>query len=398
MRYYLKPGASGIWYIHWTDGRPRRRSTRTRDRELARAKLEDWRLKHAKPRHELPSDVPLAGVLVRYWIARGQHRFCKQPILHMLKAVPTHLPGITVAQFTPEKQELLVKALAVSPSSARRYMGVVQTALNYAHRRQEIAHVPRLMPIEGDEGEGARPFTEDELGAILAAARTPYQRLYALLAITTGPRPSAPLQLTWDRVGPSTIDYNVPNRRRTKKRRAIAPLAPTVARYLEAHRSVGPVVARHVKRTGGDPVNQPIRTYLSMVRRLLKRAGIEGSAYGMRKGLATYLRAANVPEWEVGALLAHRVASSTTERYAHERPDYMAATKSAIETLLRRIAPDWVAVATKSYPEPEAPKMRISMTVNGLAGGPCWARTSDQLLKSEVVIAQIQPLECANDD
>lgn len=318
----------------------------------------------------------------------------------MLKAVPTHCPGVTVEGFTPEQQEKLVKALNVSPSSARRYMGVVQAALNYAHRRQEITSVPRLMPIEGDEGDGARPFTPEELGRILAAAQTPYQRIYVLLAITTGPRPSAPLQLTWDRVNVATVDYNVPKRRRTKKRRAIAPLSPTVARYLEAHRSVGPVVARRLKRKApdGSPVNRPIRTYLSMVRKLLKRAQVEGSAYGMRKGLATYLREENVPEWEVGALLGHRVASSTTERYAHVRPDYMADTKEAVETLLRRIAPPWVAEYYPPAPKPvELPAFNM-MIVNDFFGGPCRDRTCDQLLKSEAVLTLFQVLDPANDD
>jgi integrase len=223
-------------------------------------------------------------------------------------------------------------------------MGVIEAAMNWSFQRGEIERqIPILVP-QAVDGSGARPLTPGELGRFLAAAVGEHEQRLALLLATTGARPQAVLQLDWSRVLEGAVDYDVPGRRKTKKRRARAPLAPTVAKYLEERRSLGPVIQWSGKAMKG---------HKSTVGRIMNRAGLAATAYSVRKGLATWLAEQDVPEWEVGRVLGHRVSSGTTERYAHHRPSYMRATRDAIEALLRDISPDWLA----SYlPAPVAAK------------------------------------------
>jgi len=336
----------------------------------------------AQPRDQCPADVPLAAVLVRYWQHHGRTRFSPDAIRRVLAAVPTLMPGIAVAAFTIPRQEEFVAGLGVSAGSARRYMGVIAAALSWAYRRQEIASIPPILRIEATDGEGARPFTVEELRRLFAAARSEHERRFLLLAVATGARPQAILELDWSRVHAGVADLNVPGRRRTKKRRTRAALPPAAAAWLEGRRSVGPVI---------QYAGKALKSHRMTFQRLAMRAGLSATAYGVRKAVATWLRQAGVPEWEVGAQLGHRVSSAMTERYAHHRPDYMAATRRALQALLVEIRAPWLATA---YP---AVEQRIAQVIDG-NGRREWDRTTDHFHVKDTRVAVIQPLNAANDD
>jgi integrase len=235
-----------------------------------------------------------------------------------------------------------------------------------------------VIHIQAEDGEGARPYTPEEMGKLLTAAQSDRERRFVLLSLATGPRPGALLQLTWDRVLAETaIDYHLPGRRRTKKRRAKVPQLPTIARYLAAHRSIGPVIQYRGHALAG---------FRSTFERVAERAGVDGSAYRLRKGLASWPRQQNVPETEIASVLAHRGAlSSTSERYAHLRPDFMGATKLAVETLLAEIAPAWLASYLPVDEAGQKEMARIRRYANGLVGSREWDRTTDHLHVKEVL-------------
>jgi integrase len=337
MRYYLKPRA-GIWYICWTcaDGSPGRTSTRTRDRAQAERALARHLIEHDRPREQRLAETTLEAVLVRYFTHHTKAIGDRGIVRRVIGLVCDHAPMVSLADLTIPRQEQFIREAmpAVTDGTRRRYMGVIEAAMNRAFQRGEIERpIPILVPAAVD-GPGARPLAPGELGRFLAAAQGEHERRLALLLATTGARPQAILQLDWSRVMPGAVDYDVPGRRRTKKRRARAPLAPTVAKYLEERRSLGPVIQWNGRALKGHRMT---------IARIMARAGLDATAYSVRKGSATWLAEQDVPEWEVGRFLAHRVGSGTTERYAHHRPGYMRATREAIEALLREIAPDWLA-------------------------------------------------------
>jgi integrase len=298
---------------------------------------------------------------------------------------------VSLADFTIARQEQFIREAMpkVKDGTRRRYMGVIEAAVNWSYQRGEIERpIPILVP-QAVDGPGAKPLTPAELGRFLAAAESEHERRLALLLATTGPRPQAALQLDWSRVHDGAVDYDVPGRRRTKKRRARAPLSPTVAKYLEERRSVGPVIQWN---------GRALKSHRMTIARIMARAGLDASAYSVRKGLATWLAEQDVPEWEAGRLLGHRVGSATTERSAHHRPSYMRATRDAIEALLRHIAPPWLASYLPAPKNAELPMAKTSNGSNELGGSREWDRTTDHLHVKGVVLESFQRLISANDD
>lgn len=392
MRYYLKP-RGGIFYICWTnaDGSPGRASTRTRDRTEAERRLARHVVEHDRPRDQRLAETTLEAVLVRYWIHHTKALADRGIVRRVIGLVCDHAACVSLSDFTIARQEQFIRDAmpTVTDGTRRRYMGVIEAATNWSFQRGEIERVIPIVTPRAVDGPGARALTPAEIGRFLAAAENEHERRLALLLATTGARPQAILQLDWSRVLPGAVDYDVPGRRRTKKRRARAPLAPTVAAYLEERRSVGPVIQWN---------GRALASHRMTVSRIMARAGIDATAYSVRKGLSTWLAEQDVPEWEVGRILGHRVGSATTERYAHHRPSYMRATREAIERLLREVAPTWLA---SHLPAPAAPQIeaaKIPKAVNGLDGSREWDRTTDHLHVKDLTLAEFQGLNPANDD
>lgn len=388
MRYYLKE-RNGIWQICWTDqhGRPQRKSTRTADSGQAELELARHIIQNDRPRELRLESVTLDQILLRYWLEHGQSRFAADVIRRVMGIVAERLPCLSLSGFTMAEQEKLFEGF--SPVTARRYLAVVRAAVRRAFRRGEIEREPPIMVVEAEDGPGARPYSLEELARLLAAAELEHERRLLLVLVATGCRPQAALQLTWGRVKDGVADFHVPGRRRTKKRRARAPLSSSVSSWLEQRRGLGPVVQWDDRGLAGHKMT---------FQRIAKRAGVDGTAYGIRKALATWLRSQDVPEWEVGALLGHRVSSSTTERYAHYRPGYMRATVAAVEALLAAIRPGWLDTAETPAIAAPGPSVRIRMVSNGLSGSRDWDRTSDHFHVKDAVGEQLQSLTPANDD
>jgi hypothetical protein len=174
---------------------------------------------------------------------------------------------------------------------------------------------------------------------------------------------------------------NVPNRPVTNKRRTIAPLSPTVIAYLKDRRSIGPVVQWK---------GRALKGFKMTFRRLVKAAGLTGSAYRVRKGVASYLRSQGISGPDIKAMLAHSLGGETDE-YAHYDPAFMAPVKQAMERLLTQIAPPFLA----SYsPVPAAATSQVADLVGGHAGD----RTQDPYHVKVELVKGIQQHEAANDD
>lgn len=351
MRFYLRNDFAdrpGAYYVCWTDesGRPHRRSARTRDHGAAQTALARLVLEHDKPRDQRPEDVTVQAVVLRYFWHHGRTRASRDPIRYALAKVNAHLPRVTVAEFDRPRQVAFLRALTddgCGASTASRYMGVIRSALRWAADNQELPETKPLARPEAEESEGVPPFTLEEMRKVVEACVTEGERMLVLLWLGTACRPGAAVDLDWPRVTPATIDFRVPGSRITKKRRAVVPVAPSLSAYLEARRSVGPVV-RSEKHT---KVVRPIKEWKKKFQRICQRAGVPGSGYRVRKFVATWLRGHGVPEADVSAMLAHRFGGTQTERYAQARPDFMAAARDGIERMLHEIAPSWLPLASR---------------------------------------------------
>ena len=132
------------------------------------------------------------------------------------------------------------------PDTVRRDLGVLQSALLFAKESRILATVYNVtLPPAGDPRD--RALTRQEAAWLLFAA-APHVRRFVVLALYTGRRATAILELRWAR-GPGggwidlargAIDFKNPARKETKKRRG----AVAAPRQLLAH-------ARRWRRLGG---------------------------------------------------------------------------------------------------------------------------------------------------
>jgi integrase len=388
MHCYLKPRKdNGIYYIWEYDaatGECRKFSTRTRDPEAAQKKFAEHIIK--LPKQEF-AGITVVTIMLRYYEHHGQQAFSKSTVRTVMRRVVDLEPETRLDEFSPARQKEFCRRLNVSPSTQRRYHGIVRAAAQWSFDNGDIPQMPAFYKPVASDGEGVRPFELPELRALFGAAVHEHERRFLLLCLSTAPRPGATLDLTWDRIKNRVANYIVPGRRKTKKRRAIAPLCDTAAAYLEAHRSIGPVIQFKGRQLKG---------FKMTFRRLAKRAGVVGTAYGIRKAVSIWMRKEGVPEWDIKGMLAHRIGGET-ERYAHYRPEYMRAAADSVEHLLREICPGWLASYLPVRPEDKSAQPQV-LVVNGFIGAHAVDRTRDPHHVKGLIVEEFQGLIAANDD
>lgn len=324
------------WCITWFDPRTRqtvRRSAGTGNLAEAEEALARHYIAHRRLSHEAPAAVAVAVLLDRYLSA------AELKSVDTAKAAVRHWKAywgvLTVADLTTERQEGFIAALrasGLSPGSIARVLGVGKSALNRAHQRQEIASLPALLRYQAPSAVAAprRALSVDELAQLwLAAQRLEHWRRYLWLAIGTGARPGALLDLEATQVKNGLIHLARPGVDYGKKRRPVLPMAKSLATEVAQWGDVGLLVTWN-----GGRIARIRETF----GRIAKEAGVDCTAYDVRHTVATWLRQENVPEWDVAGFMGHRGGgSATTERYAHYRPDYMRASAEAVEKLLRAV-------------------------------------------------------------
>lgn len=391
MHCYLdKRAGSPNWYIYEYDertGQCERFSTRTADREIAERKLAEHILK--LPQRQVMNDATLVKVMLRYYQHHGQHVFSAETVRQVMGLVCEHEPETRLFNWSIPKQKEFVEKLAKKPNTQRRRWGVVRAAVKWTFDAGEIPSMPPMYKMQAADGEGVRPFEPAELTALAKACIHEHERRFFLLALATACRPGATLDLTWDRLDAETgvVDYVVPGRKVTKKRRAKAPLCAPALAYFNDHRSVGPIIQWRGRQLKG---------FKMTFRRLSARAKVKGTAYGIRKAVSIWLRKEGVPEWDVKGMLGHAIGGET-ERYAHYRPEYMRAAAASVERLLRKISPPWLAsyLPLASESEQRQPQLIVA---NGSFGARNRDRTCDPHHVKAEVCELIQGLRVANDD
>jgi integrase len=402
MRFYLRndfPDRPGRYYICWTraDGRPGRLSCRTTDFATAQAALGQHIVEHDQPRDQLAARVTVVSVMLRYWQHHGRKLASKDTVKATLGAVTRHLPMVTVAELEDrDRQDRFIEALRadeIADNTIDRRIGVLQAALYWAKERKEIGAVPaKLRRPNADDGPGAKPCTPEQLAALFAGATLEHHRRFLLLALATGGRPISLVDLDWSRVcfNTNTIDLVNPAVKQTKKRRARVPMPPLLAAYLQERKSVGPVIQWKGAALEG---------HRTMMETICAAAGVTVGAYSLRATTATWLRRKRVPEWEVKAMLGH--AKTTTDRYAHYDPEWMAEAREAMQELFEGIGAAWLApylpAPRQSPSSPVAVNMQMPVAI-GDSGGRTWDRTTDPYHVKAAIEQVIQTLEAANDD
>lgn len=172
-----------------------------------------------------------------------------------------------------------------------------------------------------------RYLTQDQARRLLEHIEAPHVRLFVTLALATGARMGAILDLTWDRVDfdHQTIDFMPAGRDKSNKRRVVVRMAPKAREaLLEARQGA---LSDHVIEYGGKPVASVKRAIAAAAR----RSGIPCSPHVFRHTAAVWLAQADVPMQKISQILGHTSTRVTEAVYARYSPRFMEEAMAALD-------------------------------------------------------------------
>jgi integrase len=328
----------GCFYIIWTEhGRSRERSTGTADREQAEVLLAEFL--YARRRQEGPSDpseMLVTDALEYYASERGPKVTAPDVMGRAIDTLAGFWQGRVVSDVKPETCSLYGKLRGRANGTVRRELGVLQAAINHAHRNGKLT---RSVSVELPKSPPPRDrwLTRHEAARLLRVSRTEHARLYLplfiLLGLYTGRRKEAILSLRWTQVDldAGVIDFETPGREMTKKRRGKVPIPAQLFPHLIRARRRGSDVG-YVLHISGKRIGNIKKGFAAACR----RAGLKGvTPHTLRHTAATWLMQAGVPLWQAAGFLA---MSEKTLRdvYGHHHPDYL---REAAEAFGKRHRP-----------------------------------------------------------
>lgn len=338
--YNLRQHDNGVWYIHWTEGRrSKRESTGATEAVEAQIYLGEWLKGEAAEKTGLAREFLISELWELY---RERHIEKNNVDVRTSTTVwnnlSVHFGALTLPAVTQKdadgvdkvesyillREEGEIGTCEAAPATIRHELSRLKACFNWcADPKRKIigaADVP-VFDLPPDSPARDRWLRGPEIRKLLdsAAALRVGERLsrierFLWLALETASRLMAILELTWDRVDfeLGTINYNVPGRRRTKKRRAVVPISAALR----------PILLRAYEEREGDYVCDGLSLSIWRgVKAVAKHAGIDGvSPHVLRHTAATHMLRNGVPMWQVAGILGNTVAM-VEKAYGHHVPD-----------------------------------------------------------------------------
>jgi len=207
-------------------------------------------------------------------------------------------------------------------STIRKELEMLRAALRHHYGAQAPAI---WMPPPSKPRD--RHLTKDELTKLVASIETSHVRLFVILAVATGARMSALLDLTWDRVdlAKGFIDLNPAGRHESNKRRAVVPINSRARDALtEAQKGA---MSDYVIEYAG----QPVKSVKKAIQAAAKRSGISCSPHVFRHTAGVWMAEADVPMQKIAQYLGHTSTRVTETTYARYSPSFMKDASAALE-------------------------------------------------------------------
>jgi integrase len=310
------------WSLAYTDGeRGRIRvALGTDDRGLAEARARSiWNARNAAP-SERVADLWPAYVRDRLTEVVRKDRF--KSIWTAMEPHFGHRLGKAITTDDCRAYAAVRKRAGKRPSTIKTELEALRACLrfHYGQAAPKLWTPPASPPRD-------RWLTPDQVNALLAATDAPHAKLFIVLAVTTGARMSAILDLTWDRVdmATGTIDFRPAGRHQTNKRRVVVPMNSRARVALEE--AYEGRLTDHVIEYAG----QPVANIKKAIGGAARRSGIECSPHVFRHTSGVWMAQANVPMQLIAQFLGHTSSRVTEHTYARYSPSFMVPASNALE-------------------------------------------------------------------
>lgn len=293
----------------------------TDDPGIAEARARDiWRAR-SQPASERVADLWTAYVADRKQAVARKDRF--DSLWAALKPHFGHRLGTAVTADDCREYAKARKRDGMAPSTIKTELEFLRACLN--NRLGNRA--PKLWVPTGSKPR-ERFLTTEQAKRLLDCIDAPHVKLFVTLALTTGARMSAILDLTWDRVsfdGPGHIDFNPAGRDITNKRRVGVPMNERCRKALEEAKAGA--LTDHVI----EYAEQPVASVKKAIRSAARRSGIACSPHVFRHTCAVWMAQADIPMQKIAQYLGHTTTRVTEQTYARYSPSYMRDAAAAVD-------------------------------------------------------------------
>lgn len=213
----------------------------------------------------------------------------------------------------------------------------LRSCINWARKRGVIERAPYVW-LPSKPPPKNRVLTEQEVIRLIDACDAYHIRLFVILAIATGARSGAILDLTWDRVSfeRGTIDLRIPETispltKKVRKARSVVPMTDEVREALLIAKAGA--LSDYVIEWDGQKVAKVRKAFESACR----RAGlVDVTPHTLRHTVATWLTEDGVPIEDVSRLIGHRDPATTRRIYSHPKAETLRPAAEVVSLRLRK--------------------------------------------------------------
>ena len=311
-------GGFSLQYIA-ADGRRLRRSLKTSDRGVAEHHAQKlWAALHK----------PLGDKVPDIWQAYVKDKLIDQVVIDPFGSTWKALEPSFGHMLAPSITREHCRAHAAkrgqagrSNSTIHRELALLGAALkhHYGPKAPKIWTPPQAKPRD-------HYLTKEDVAKVMEVVDTPHTKLFIILAICTGARMSALLDLKWSQVNMDKgfIDLNPAGRDITNKRRSIVPIndrAREALEYAKVH-----ALTDHVIEYNG----RPVLSVKKSVAAASKAAGVPFSPHVLRHSSAVWMAEAGVPMTQIAQYLGHTSTRVTEQTYARYSPNFLKGAADAL--------------------------------------------------------------------
>jgi integrase len=311
----LKGEFCAVWY---EGGKRRRYRLGTRDPREARATLREFIGARERAGQSAGRQLTVADIWKAYLDDRkAEHKVAVPRMVDAWKRLAPHFGNLDPADCSPRVVREYIRkrrASGISDGTIHTEVGYLRSALRRVlgeHNAPNITLPPKPRPR-------SRFLSATEARRLIdASPPMSHVRLYILLALHTAGRPSAILDLEWNRVDfdAGTIELDNPARDRTPKGRACVPMAPQLRQPLADAKSQA--VTGYVIEHAGHKV----ASIKKGIAGTAQRAGLTGvTPYVLRHSAARFMVEAGIDMEVVSQYLGHTTTKVTEGVYGRFSP------------------------------------------------------------------------------